>query len=52
MIPLNNILRKCTRGYKHYKSQENNEHLMYMDDIKLFGKDKNELEIFIQAVEI
>ena len=34
----NLILRKCTGGYKLNKSQENVNHLMYMDDIKLFTK--------------
>ena len=40
MMPLNHILRKCTTGYKLSKSQEKINHLMYMDDIKLFGKTK------------
>ena len=38
MMPLNHILRKCTAGYKLSKSQEKINHLMYMDDIKLFAK--------------
>ena len=33
MMPLNHILKKCTRGYKLIKSQEKINHLMYMDDI-------------------
>ena len=37
MITLNHILRKCTAEYKLTKSQENINHTMYMDDIKLFG---------------
>ena len=32
MIPF----RKCTAGYKLSKSQEKINHLMYMDEIKLF----------------
>ena len=40
MIPLNLILRKCTAGYKLSRSQENINHLMYMDDIKLFEKNE------------
>ena len=35
MIPLNHILRKCTTGYELTKSQEKNNHVMYMDDMKL-----------------
>ena len=38
MMPLNNMLRKCTAGYKLSRSQEKINHLMYMEDIKLFAK--------------
>ena len=37
MIPLNNLLRKYTGGYKLRKSQKIS-HLMYMDDMKLLAK--------------
>ena len=37
-MPLNHILRKFTAGYKLSRSQEKINHLMYMDDIKLFAK--------------
>ena len=40
MMPPNHILRKCTAGYKLRRSQEKINHLMYMDDIKLFAKNK------------
>ena len=40
MMPLNHILRKCTGGYKLSKSQEKINHLMYMDDIKMFAKNE------------
>ena len=38
MMPLNRILRKCTAGYKLSRSQKKTNHLMYIDDIKLFAK--------------
>ena len=40
MMPLNYILRKCTEGggYKFTILQEKINHLIYMDDIKLFAK--------------
>ena len=38
MMPLNHILRKRAAGYKLSRSQEKINHLMYMDDIKLFAK--------------
>ena len=44
MMPLNHILRKCTARYKLSRSQEKINHLMYMDDIKLFAKNEKELE--------
>ena len=52
MMPLNHILRKCTAGYKLSRSQEKMNHLMYMDDIKLFAKNKKELETIIHTVRI
>ena len=52
MMPLNYILRKCTAGYKLSRSQEKINHLMYMDDIKLFAKNEKELETQIHTVRI
>ena len=52
MIPINHILRKCTAGYKLSKSQEKINHVMYMDNIKLFAKKKKELQTLIQTVRI
>ena len=51
MMPLNNILRKFTSGYKLRELQEKTNHLMYMDNIKLFAKNEKELETLIQAVK-
>ena len=52
MMPFNNILRKCTTGYKLSRSQEKINHVMYVDDIKLFAKNEKELETLIHAVRI
>ena len=52
MMPLNHILRKCTAGYNLSRLQEKINHLMYMDDIKLFAKNEKELETLIHAVRI
>ena len=51
-MPLNHILRKCTAGYKLSRSQEKINHLMYMDDVKLFAKNEKELETLIHAIRI
>ena len=47
MMPLNHILRKFIVEYKLHKSQENINHLTYMNDIKLFTKNEKELETII-----
>ena len=52
MMPLDHILRKCTAGYKLSGSQKKINHLMYMDDIKLFAKNEKGLETLIHAVRI
>ena len=52
MMPLNHILRKCTAGYKLSRSQEKINHLMYIDDIKLFAINEKELETLIHTVRI
>ena len=39
-MPLNHILRKCAAGYKLSRLQKKINHLLYMDDIKLFAKKK------------
>ena len=49
MMPLNHILRKCTAGYKLSRSQEKINHLMYMDDTKIFAKNEKELETLIHT---
>ena len=38
MMSLNHMLRKFIDGNTCTKSQENINHVMYMDDIKLFAK--------------
>ena len=50
IITATQSLRKCTEGYRLYKSQEKINHLMYMDDFKLFAKNEKELETLIQEV--
>ena len=52
IMPLDNILRKCTAGYKLSRSHEKINHLIYIDGIKLFAKNEKELETLIHAVRI
>ena len=51
-MPLNGIHRKCRAGYNLRRSHEKINHLMYMDDIKLFAKKEKELETLIYVVRI
>ena len=51
MMPLNHILWKCTVGYKLNRSQQKINHLMYMDNIKLFAKNEK-LETLIHTIRI
>ena len=51
-MPLNRILRKSAAGYKLSRSQENINHLMYMEKTKLFAKSEKELETLLNAVRI
>ena len=44
--------QKSTAGYKLSISQDKANHLMYMDDIKLFAKNEKELEILLHTIRI
>ena len=52
MIPLNSVLRKMKIGYQFSSNKEQINHLMFMDDIKLFAKDESELDALIQTVRV
>ena len=52
MMTLNHILRKFAAGCKLSRLQEKINHLMYIDDIKLFAKNEKELETLIHTVRI
>ena len=51
MIPLTHVLRKakarCTLG-----GGEKINHLLFMDDLKLYGKSENEIRGFVSTVEV
>ena len=55
MRTLNYIFKKSTRGNKfsnsNSKSQEKKNNFMYMDVIKKFAKNENELESLIQIIK-
>ena len=53
LTPLSVILREAKQGYTFPKPQGGKvNHLLYMDDLKLYGKNKRELESLVQTVRI
>jgi hypothetical protein len=51
LIPLSIILREAVQGYKFRQGRKVN-HLLYMDDLKLYGKSKTELEALVNTVRL
>ena len=54
-MPLNHIFRKGTGRYKHHESQKKKKklnHVIYVDDIRLFAKNEKESKTLILAVRI
>ena len=52
LIPLTDILRNTQAGYKISKSEEKINHLLFMDDLKLYSKNEKELDSLVQTVRI
>jgi len=51
MIPLTLILRKSTAGYDLPKKCKVN-HLLFMDDLKVFGKSEDQIDSIVQTVQL
>ena len=52
LIPLTHILRKASPGYEFASSKEKINHLLYMDNLKLYSKTEKTLDSLIQTVRI
>ena len=52
MIPLSIILRNMKVGYIMKKNTTPINHLLFMDDLKLYGSNKNKLDSLMQTVRI
>ena len=52
LLPLTVLLRKSGMGYQMSKTGTKVSHLLYMDDLKLYGKTRNELESLMNTVRI
>lgn len=51
LIPLSVILRDAVQGYQFRQGKKVN-HLLYMDDLKIYGKTKDDLEALMNTVRI
>ena len=51
MIPLTHVLRKARARYT-LGGVEKINHLLFMDDLKLYGKSENEIEGLVSTVEV
>ena len=52
LIPLSKVLNDMKDGYQLGKNRPKVNHLLYMDDLKLYAKDKKELDTLIQTVRV
>ena len=52
LIPMTLILRKVKAGYELGKESLSINHLLFMDDLKVYGKNETELETLLNSVRI
>ena len=52
MLPLTQVLPKIKAGYKMARGMRSSDHLLFMDDLKLYGATKDQLDSLIHAVKI
>ncbi len=50
LLPMSMVLRKCKAGYQLEKGKTKVNHLLFMDDLKLFGKDENYIDSLVRIV--
>jgi hypothetical protein len=52
LIPLTNELNRTDCGYQVHGTKRKINHLMYMEDVKLLGRNENDLENEIKIVQL
>ena len=52
LIPLSMILAKVKAGYDLGKGKASVNHLLFMDDLKLYGKNEKQLDLLVNTVRI
>ena len=50
MIPMSMVLRKAKAGYEFKDRETKINHLLFMDDLKLYGKNEDQIDSLIQTV--
>ena len=52
LIPLSLILRKANAAYEFAGSEDKINHLLFMDDLKLYSCNEKELDSLVQTIRI
>ena len=52
MIPLSSTLRKATAGYELREKKHKINHLLFMDDLKLYGKSRDQIDSLVRTVHL
>ena len=52
LIPLSLILRKAKAAYEFSESKEKINHLLFMDNLKLYSRSEKELDLLVQTVPV
>ena len=52
LIPLSLILRKTKAAYEFSESKEKINHLLFMDDLKLYSQNEEGLDSLVQTVRV
>ena len=52
LIPLSLILRKAKAAYKFSESKEKINHLLFVDDLKLYNQSEKGLQSLVETVKI
>ena len=52
LIPVTILLRTLKQGYSFGKEKERLNHLLFMDDLKLYGSNDNEIDSLVKVVKI
>ena len=50
MVPLSLILRKVNVSYEWVKKEYKLNHLLFMDDLKLFSKSEEQMDTLVKTV--